>query len=54
LQGVGTGAFPASPVTYIAGDAPRFVLPGDFNADGKLDLAAATTAGVSILLNDAN
>jgi FG-GAP-like repeat/Abnormal spindle-like microcephaly-assoc'd, ASPM-SPD-2-Hydin/FG-GAP repeat len=54
LLGDGTGNFtPASsPVTGV--DHPRSVVVGDFNGDGKLDLATANHASntVSILLGD--
>jgi Bacterial Ig-like domain (group 3)/FG-GAP-like repeat len=36
---------------YRAGDSSRVVRIGDFNNDGKLDLAVATDAGLAVLLN---
>jgi hypothetical protein len=43
-----------SPTNYPVGNTPRAVAAGDFNHDGKLDLAVANTAshGVSILLSN--
>ncbi len=40
LLGNGDGTF-QGPVTYPAGPAPDAIVAGDFNGDGKLDLAAA-------------
>src|SRR5262245_55779522 len=46
-----TGSF-ASPVLYPAGTGPNSVAVGDFNADGRPDLAVANenSASVSVLL----
>ncbi len=38
--------------TFSAGTNAVFVAVGDFNGDGKLDLAAATSEGVSVLLGN--
>ncbi|HYS56139.1 MAG TPA: VCBS repeat-containing protein [Thermoanaerobaculia bacterium] len=44
----------AAAVNYAAGTAPRGVAVGDFNRDGKLDLAVANSNSfsVSILLGN--
>ena len=55
LLGTGTGAFGAAIVlSTVSGGTPYFVATGDFNGDGKLDIAAANEAGnsVAILLGD--
>jgi hypothetical protein len=56
--GHGDGTF-AAPVQYPTGPmllSPPYhnVLVGDFNGDGKLDLAAATDNGIAILLGNGN
>jgi uncharacterized protein (DUF2141 family) len=56
--GHGDGSF-AAPVQYPTGPmllSPPYhnVLVGDFNGDGKLDLAAATDNGIAILLGNGN
>ena len=40
LAGLGGGAFGA-PTRYLGGKGPRTLIPGDFNEDGRLDLAVA-------------
>jgi hypothetical protein len=49
LIGNGTGAF-TSAGNYTVGLHPRFVNYGDFNNDGKIDLAVATASNVAIML----
>ena len=53
LLGNGDGTF-ASPVTYQAGNGPFDLAIGDFNGDGKPDLAVTlgTLMSVSVLLNN--
>jgi hypothetical protein len=52
LLGEGDGSF-QDPVNYDAGQAPRAVAVGDFNGDGKLDLAVASYwGGIQILLGN--
>lgn len=55
LLGLGNGAF-TSPRTFAAGSNPSFLVAGDFNLDGKLDLAVANTASntISIFLGVGN
>jgi hypothetical protein len=51
LLGNGDGTFaPSSGSPYTVGSNPFALAAADFNGDGKLDLAVATTAGISILL----
>src|SRR5262245_32475521 len=52
LLGSGTGTF-QSAAPYAAGDAPASVAVGDFNGDGRPDLAVANllSDSVSVLLN---
>ena len=49
FSGTGTGVFGA-PVNYSVVRTPGGIGVGDFNGDGKLDLAVTSVAGVSILL----
>jgi len=58
LLGNGLGSFPAGPPypTYAAGTGPYDITVGDFNRDGKLDLAVTNqlTNNVSVLLGNGN
>ncbi len=55
LLGFGNGGF-TSPITFAAGSNPSFLVTGDFNLDGKPDLAVANTASdtISIFLGVGN
>ena len=61
LMGNGDGTFKPQ-VTYAVGVAPAAIVAGDFNGDGKLDLAVANQSdrmdpgvgSVSVLLNNGN
>jgi hypothetical protein len=48
--GHGDGTF-QSAVYYPAGTGPAYLATGDFNGDGKADIAVAHQRGVSVLLN---
>jgi hypothetical protein len=50
LLGNGDGTFGAR-IGYGTGSGPSSVAIGDLNGDGRLDLAVASGAGVSVLLN---
>ena len=57
LLGNGSGGFtaaPGSPFAAAAGSTPKWVAVGDFNGDGKLDLATADGGGdsITVLLGD--
>src|SRR5207302_1029086 len=51
LLGNGDGTFQIA-VHYVVGSAPYSVTAGDFNGDGKADLAVATDVGISALLGN--
>src|SRR5260370_2674137 len=51
LLGNGDGTFQAA-VSYAAGSAPRSMAVGDFNGDGKPDLAVANGCGINVLLGN--
>ena len=53
LLGTGDGTF-QSPVTFAAGPGPFYLVAGDFNGDGRLDLAVATEDpnDVSVLMGN--
>jgi uncharacterized protein (TIGR03437 family) len=55
LLGLGNGVF-TSPRTFAAGSNPSFLVAGDFNLDGNVDLAVANTASntISIFLGIGN
>ncbi|HUB81177.1 MAG TPA: FG-GAP-like repeat-containing protein [Bryobacteraceae bacterium] len=53
LLGNGDGTF-QTPKYFPAGQNPGSLAAADFNGDGKIDLAAASTAGASIVILDGN
>lgn len=48
LLGLGDGRFVVHPEALIAGDAPRSVAVGDFDGDGRHDLAVANWGGDTV------
>ncbi len=55
LLGDGNGGFSAAPGSPIStGDGPRFVSVGDFNADGRQDLAVANSGSNNLTILLAN
>jgi hypothetical protein len=53
LLGKGDGTFPLSPQEFpVVGGNPFSVAAGDFNGDGKLDVAVANASGVTVLLGN--
>jgi hypothetical protein len=53
LLGNGNGTF-QSPVHYVVGTHPVFVMCADFNGDGKLDLAVRNLAGFGMVVLPGN
>jgi hypothetical protein len=49
LKGNGNGTF-APRIDVFTGNSPQALVAGDFNGDGRLDLAVAGGAGISVLL----
>ena len=49
FPGTGTGRFGA-PVRYVVGSRPEWVAAGDFNADGRLDVAVTNSIAGSVTL----
>jgi hypothetical protein len=56
LYGNGNGTFAATQATFSAGPGPGFIVSGDFNKDGKPDLAVANVFpdnnGLAVLINN--
>jgi FG-GAP-like repeat len=50
LLGKGDGTF-QPPVNFLLGGDPNFALVGDFNGDGKPDLAFTGKDGITVLTN---
>lgn len=51
MTGNGDGSFALPSITFVTGVFPNDVLAGDWNGDGKPDLAVAGNGGISIFLN---
>lgn len=49
MLGTGAGTFQAATNYGIAGSTPVWITIGDFDGDGKPDLAVATYANISVL-----
>ncbi len=50
-RGLGNGTF-SSPIYVTAGNNPEYIAAGDFNNDGKVDLAVATAQSGSATVNN--
>jgi hypothetical protein len=53
LLGNGDGTFKPQ-VAYAVGTLPNTAVTGDFNRDGKVDIAVGSSTGVSVLLGNGN
>ena len=53
LLGNGDGTFKPQK-TYAAGTKPTMAVTGDFNRDGKIDIAVGSSKGISVLLGKGN
>lgn len=52
FTGTGAGTFNASPTTFGTTSKGNDISLGDFNGDGKNDIAVATDSGVNLLINN--